>query len=123
MWHDSEGHAIVPWLDFEGELVRVGDIEFPEVTPSMLPNRLPWKVYSGFHPLREEFIKDVCILRVRDMQGNIVLEKENDVFPDVIYFLPEDTQYLQPGLYLYQIEYITDKGEDTEERQVIQDTS
>ena len=40
-WHDSEGHTIVPWLDFEGELVRVGDIEFPEVTPSMLPNRWP----------------------------------------------------------------------------------
>ena len=57
------------------------------------------------------------------MQGNIVLEKENDVFPDVIYFLPEDTQYLPEGLYTYQIEYIQDKGEDTEERQVIQDTS
>ena len=123
MWHDSEGNPIVPWLKTPEGLERLGEFDYSWVKPGMFPNRMPWKYPSGFHPLQEEFIRGRVILRVVDFQGNVVLEKDNDEFINTIYFLPEDTKYLEPGLYLYQLEYITDEGEDTEERQVIQDTS
>lgn len=123
MWHNSEGESVIPWLRTFDGLERVGDFDLPPLKPGMLPDRMPFKYPSGYHPLQEEFIRGRVILRVADIQGNIVLEKDNDEFINTIYFLPEDTKFLQPGIYLYQLEYITDEGEDTEERQVIQDTT
>lgn len=79
------------------------------------------KLPSGFHQLQEEPIRygDIIILKVRDFQGNIVLEKQNDEFRNTIFFDKADTQYLEPGLYTWQLSYITDKDTDTEEEQTI----
>ena len=71
------------------------------------------KLPSGFHQLQEEPIDrhGVITIKVRDFQGNIVLEKTNDEFINTIFLDPEDTKFLDPGVYLYQMEYVNDDGE------------
>lgn len=119
---DSEGREVIAWFPTPEGLHRWGDWEWPEIRPKDLPDKFPFKYPSGFHDLQEEFIypKDVIVLKVRDFQGNIVLEKENDEFRNTIFIDKEDTQYLS-GLYTYQISYITDKDTDMEEEQTIVD--
>lgn len=121
---DSEGNEIYGFYWSPEGLMRWGTFNMPEFRlASYLPNRWPWKYKSLWHPLQEEIIfpKDVVVMKVRDIQGNIVLEKENEDYPNTIFLDKEDTQYLNPGLYTYQISYITDKDTDTEEEQTIID--
>lgn len=64
-------------------------------------SRLPWPRFRHEEEYDIGYIK-LIVKSVRD--GSIVMVKENDEFPNSIFFDREDTIDMNPGLYVYQIE-------------------
>ena len=114
---DSEGYPVYPvdsegrpiWYDHRKPLPRDSEGNLIIDPSKLFPKEIPFKErhkYPRWRQIEEILHKwDRVTLVVTELNGDIVLEKYNDEFPNTIFLDKEDTKDLDPKLYLYQLSY------------------
>ena len=114
---DSEGYPVYPvdsegrpiWYDPKMPLPRDSEgkliIDPSNIFPKELPviKRFDWPRWRQIEEVLHRW--DRVTLTVKDLNGEVVLEKFNDEFPNTIFLDKEDTIDLDPKVYMYQLSY------------------